>query len=110
MTDLFIAEIGRLRAQLSRSEDETSSLDNILGSILQDGLPGHIEMASVDYWCVKTMTVTYTDSNGIKRKWCQSGYHLNCFIPGGAQNIEVRFDVVGGAPVNQVDRGLPSMP
>mmetsp|Transcript_3370 Transcript_3370/g.6726 ORF Transcript_3370/g.6726 Transcript_3370/m.6726 type:complete len:241 (-) Transcript_3370:172-894(-) len=110
LSELFSSEIERLRTQLSQSQEDSESLDEILGSILQGGLPGHLEMVSKDYWCVKTMDVVYTDQDGQRRKWRQSGYHINCFVPGGARDIEVTFRVVGGAEVRQVDRAKPNCP
>jgi len=110
LSELFSSEIERLRSQLTQSQEDSESLDEILGSILQGGLPGHLEMVSKDYWCVKTMDVLYTDQDGQQRKWRQSGYHINCFVPGGARDIEVTFRVVGGAEVRQVDRNTPSCP
>eukprot|EP00413_Alexandrium_margalefii_P021471 CAMPEP_0204561466 /NCGR_PEP_ID=MMETSP0661-20131031/33198_1 /ASSEMBLY_ACC=CAM_ASM_000606 /TAXON_ID=109239 /ORGANISM="Alexandrium margalefi, Strain AMGDE01CS-322" /LENGTH=272 /DNA_ID=CAMNT_0051568877 /DNA_START=51 /DNA_END=867 /DNA_ORIENTATION=+ len=110
LSELFGSELERLRAQLTQSQEDSESLDEILGSILQGGLPGHLEMVSKDYWCVKTMDVVYTDQEGHRRKWRQSGYHINCFVPGGARDIEVSFRVVGGAEVRQVDRSKRNCP
>lgn len=110
LSELFSSELERLRVQLSQSKEDSDSLDEILGSILKGGLPGHLEMVSKDYWCVKTMDVTYIDQEGKRRTWRQSGYHVNCFIPGGAQDIEVTFSVVGGAECKQVDRTKSTFP
>lgn len=110
LSDLFSSELERVRQQLSQSREDNDSLDEILGSILKGGLPGHLEMMSDDYWCVRTMDVAYTDQDGEKQHWRQSGYNVNCFVPGGARDIEVIFDVVGGAPCHQVDRGNPDLP
>mmetsp|Transcript_117842 Transcript_117842/g.328217 ORF Transcript_117842/g.328217 Transcript_117842/m.328217 type:complete len:223 (+) Transcript_117842:85-753(+) len=110
LSELFSSEIERLRTQLTQSQEDSESLDEILGSILQGGLPGHLEMISKDYWCVKTMEVSYTDQDGQRRTWRQSGYHINCFVPGGARDIEVTFSVVGGAEVRQVDRSKHDFP
>eukprot|EP00811_Abedinium_folium_P003734 NODE_13434_length_1166_cov_4.071222.p1 GENE.NODE_13434_length_1166_cov_4.071222~~NODE_13434_length_1166_cov_4.071222.p1 ORF type:complete len:244 (-),score=31.75 NODE_13434_length_1166_cov_4.071222:258-989(-) len=110
LSELFSSEIERLRQQLSQSQQDSASLDEILGSILQGGLPGHLEMFPGDYWCVRTMNVTYTDHEGTQRNWSQSGYHVNCFVPGGAKDIDVTFGVVGGAEAKRVDRSLSHYP
>lgn len=110
LAELFSCEIERLRSQLSQSQEDSESLDQMLGSILQGGLPGHLEMVSMDYWCVRTMTVGYTDQDGQRHSRSQSGYHINFFIPGGARDLEVTFGVVGGADVKKVDRGSPDFP
>jgi len=110
LSELFSSELERLRVQLSQTQEDSDSLDEILGSILKGGLPGHLEMTSKDYWCVKTMEVSYTDQEGERRNWRQSGYHVNCFVPGGARDIEVTFGVVGGAECKQVDRSKPDFP
>lgn len=110
LSELFSSELERLRSQLLKSTDDSRSLDEILNSILRGGLPGHLEMASIDYWCVKTMDVQYIDQEGERRTWRQSGYHINCFVPGGARDVEVTFSVVGGTRCMRVDRSKHDLP
>merc|ERR1712079_675006 len=81
-----------------------------LNSVLNGGLPCLLEMVSGDYWCVKMMEVIYTDKKHNRKTWRQSGYEISCFIPAGATDIQVTFNIVGGAPVWQVDRSKPGLP
>lgn len=110
LSELFSSELERVRLLLSQSREDSESLDEILESILKGGLPGFLEMTSKDYWCVKTMEVSYTDQEGKRQIFRQSGYHVNCFVPGGARDVEVTFGVVGGAPSLAVDRAKPDLP
>mmetsp|Transcript_86366 Transcript_86366/g.241691 ORF Transcript_86366/g.241691 Transcript_86366/m.241691 type:complete len:265 (+) Transcript_86366:88-882(+) len=110
LSEMFGSELERLRELLSQSQEDSESLDEMLGSILKGGLPGHLELQSRDWWCVKTMNVAYTDQDGERKEWTQSGYHVNCYVPGGASDIEVTFGVVGGSECKRVDRSKTSCP
>eukprot|EP00929_Paragymnodinium_shiwhaense_P088915 TRINITY_DN49211_c0_g1_i1.p2 TRINITY_DN49211_c0_g1~~TRINITY_DN49211_c0_g1_i1.p2 ORF type:complete len:259 (+),score=54.23 TRINITY_DN49211_c0_g1_i1:162-938(+) len=110
LTELFTSEVERLRRQLMKTKEDSEGLDDILGSLLREGLPCHLELVSKDYWCVRTMTVTYTDHAGCQKSISQSGYHISCFVPGGSRDIEVTFSVVGGSSCKKVDRSQPGWP
>jgi len=110
LAGLFSSEIETLRTRLHESQRDSKSLDETLNTILNVGLSGHIELVSGDYWCVKMMDVTYTDKKQNRKTWRHSGYQMSCFIPVGASDIEVALNIVGGAPVWQVDRSKHNLP
>lgn len=103
LSESFSSENEGLKAQLSQKHETSTPR-------LQADLPGHLELKSKDYWCVKTMDVVYTDKDGKLKTWHQSGYDISCFLPAGARNIEVTIGAVGGAAVRQVDRSKPGFP
>lgn len=110
LSEIFGSELERLRELLSQSQEDSESLDEMLDSILKVGLPGHLELQSRDWLCVKTMNIAYADQDGERKEWTQSGYHVNCYIPGGASGIEVTFGVVGGSECKRVDQSKTSCP
>lgn len=71
---------------------------------------GRLTMTSADYWCLRTMSVEYTDCSGRAVAWQETGYSLRCLLPVGATKIRVSFRALGGPEVQRVDRRSPGMP
>lgn len=72
--------------------------------------PGCFTMVSADYWCLRTMTVSYTTAAGEREHWRQSGYGASCSVPASATDVEVAFCALGGYEVQRVDRTAPRLP
>eukprot|EP00419_Tripos_fusus_P026461 CAMPEP_0172709236 /NCGR_PEP_ID=MMETSP1074-20121228/53823_1 /TAXON_ID=2916 /ORGANISM="Ceratium fusus, Strain PA161109" /LENGTH=225 /DNA_ID=CAMNT_0013532419 /DNA_START=46 /DNA_END=723 /DNA_ORIENTATION=+ len=103
LSETFGSETERLKAQLFQKHEA-------LNPVLQADIPGHLQLISRDYWCIKTMDVVYTNKDGKLQTWQQTGYDISCFLPVGAHNLEVTFGVVGGVAIRQVDRSKPGFP
>merc|ERR1719161_1615708 len=87
---------------MMQSEEEERDTAEVLS-------PGYFEMTS-SKGCVKRMMVEYSDDEGQKQQWNESGYFLICFLPRGATDIRVTFSVVGGGQVYAVDRTQAKRP